>query len=198
MRVNTKFNTYNLSGYILEVIKPYIESKNINRVRLGLEVILINISKFIIVFSIAAIMGVFWKSAIVLTAFAILRRTIGGIHAKSSNRCTIFSTMLIVGGGIFPYITTLRSEIILAIFIINVILTYKYAPGDTEKNPIKDIKKRENLRKESLKRIIFLAIVTIIIPNEIIKTLLTFGSTAAVISILPILFTACGQKRFSY
>ena len=69
----------------------------------------------------------------------------------SSNRCTIFSTMLIVGGGIFPYITTLRSEIILAIFIINVILTYKYAPGDTEKNPIKDIKKRENLRKRKFK-----------------------------------------------
>lgn len=197
MKVVTKINTYNLSVYILEVIKPYIENKNINRVRLGLEVILINISKFVVIFSIAAAMGVFWESAIVLTAFGILRRTIGGIHAKSSNRCTVFSAMLIVGGGIFPYIITLNNKAILVIFIINAILTYKYAPGDTEKNPIKDIKKREILRTESLKRVAFLAIVTLIIPNEIIKTLLTFGTTAAVISILPMLFTACGQKRYS-
>ena len=74
MKVVTRINTYNLSVYILEVIKPYIENKNINRVRLGLEVILINISKFVVIFSIAAAMGVFWESAIVLTAFGILDR----------------------------------------------------------------------------------------------------------------------------
>lgn len=194
MNVIGKINTYNLSIYILNIIKPYLEDKNIKRVRLGIEILLINISKFIIIFSVAMIFNVFWESCIVLTAFGILRRTMGGIHAKSSNRCTLFSMLLIVGGGIFPKIFLINNYLVVSLFIINAILTYKYAPGDTIKNPIRDIEKRKILRRESLKRIICLGIFTLFIPNEAIKTLISFGATAAVISILPILFRMCNQQ----
>lgn len=179
----------------MNIIKPYLENRNLQKIRLGIEIMLINISKFIIIFSIAIFLDVFWESAIVLTAFGILRRTIVGIHAKSSRRCTVFSAMLIVGGGIFPSLIILNNNIIVVLFIINMILTYKYAPGDTEKNPINDVNKRNRLRKESMKRVGLVALISFIILNEVVKTLITFGYTAAVISILPILFEFCNQKR---
>lgn len=195
IRVFYKINSYNLALMIFNFINNDIPKDRHIKIQLGLQVLIINISKFIIIFSIAAVLKVFVQTFIVFSCFAFLRRVIGGLHAKSSFICTMLSTILIIGSAITGSHIKIDSIFIALILLINTLLIIRYAPGDTEKNPIRDIKKIRRLKLESIKRWMFLSIIIIFLNNEIIKNLMLLGSSLSIISLLPIMYQLTNQKR---
>lgn len=181
-----KFNSHELSKLIIKHIEKFIDEEvySISKVRLGIEIMLINISKFIVLFITAYLLNVLVPTIIVLIGFAFIRRTGGGIHAKTSFRCTVFS----VGGLVLGAIVALRLNLniwvyLLALIVFNVII-YKYAPRDTEKNPIKDSKKRIRLRNITLRNMNLLALASLLFDKKVIS-LIFIGFLLAIITILP-------------
>lgn len=172
-----------IAGYIEKFID--IETYSMSKVRLGIEIMLINISKLTILFITASIFRAFVPTLIVLISFGVIRKTGGGIHAKTSLRCTVFSVLGLVGGAIIGLRLTMDKWVVILLIVIFNILIYKYAPRDTEKNPIKDKDKRIRLRNITLRNMNILIIVALFLSDDI-RTLIIMGIFLAIVTIIPI------------
>ncbi|MGL5765736.1 MAG: accessory gene regulator AgrB, partial [Sarcina sp.] len=179
---------YSLSNIIVQYLSNYMDDVSVKKVRLGITIILVNFSKFIFVFTWALFLGVFWETAVVLMAFAYIRRVAGGIHAKNSLRCSIFSTLFLVGSALIAKSFYFRKELIFIVLVVNLVLIYKFGPAETKKNPISCLEKRKRLKKEGIKRMIISAIIIFFIPIMEIRMFILSGLTGAIFTILPINF----------
>ncbi|HHV51585.1 MAG TPA: accessory gene regulator B family protein [Clostridiales bacterium] len=101
-------------------------------------------------------------------AVAILRKSTGGAHAKTSNECLIISVAVISVIGIIshylkliPYGQVIGLALCPLLFIISCFIVYKKAPVDSEKKPIKSPKKIRRLRIISFITLIAYAIISI-------------------------------------
>lgn len=106
-----------------------------------------------------------------ITSFtiSILRKSSGGVHAHSPERCAVIGTITCVGMALIAkHINFSFSFIILVgsiIFIWSYYILYKLAPVDSIAKPIKSIEKRKRLKKSS---IMILSIYLIIVVFNIL------------------------------
>ena len=157
-------------------------------IKYGLEAIYLLITKFIIIFSIALLLGLFKESLLFFLFFNILRITAFGIHASKSIYCWISSIIsflalpyiskILILPNIFFIITTITCNIL---FII-------YAPADTIKRPLINTKKRRIYKVVTIISSLILTIIIFIIQNNTIKNLIIFAMILQVILILPITY----------
>ncbi|HCW52998.1 MAG TPA: accessory regulator AgrB [Clostridium sp.] len=106
----------------------------------------------IIIFGI--IFNVVTEALIISFAISILRKSSGGVHASSPEKCLIIGT----GFSIFIALILKRINInftytcflIIIIFLWAYYFIYKLAPVDSENKPIKSMKKKLRLKKSSI------------------------------------------------
>jgi len=109
----------------------------------GLESIYLTLSKIIIVLLLAIILEILKEVLILLLCYNVFRLVGFGLHATKSSYCLISSIVMFIGGAFickYLYIPN-TIQIILAIF--SMIIFYFYAPADTKKRPIINMKKRK-------------------------------------------------------
>lgn len=124
------------------------DTKSFNQTKLeeieyGLTGIYILITKSIIIFGIAMILGVFKELLIFLIFYNMIRMPSFGLHATKSWICLVSSMVLFLSGlyiSLYIYIP-IFIKIILGIYCI--IRIYQNAPADTHKRPIINKKRRE-------------------------------------------------------
>lgn len=176
-----------MSKFIANYLEKFIDTEvySISKVRLGIEIMLINISKLSILFIIEAIFKVIVPTLIVLIGFGVIRKTGGGIHASTSLRCTVFSVLGLVGGAMIALKLTMNIGIFLLGIIAFNILIFRYAPRDTEKNPIKNEEKRTRLKYITLRNMDIM-IASSLLFNSKVKMLIFMGIFLAIITIIPI------------
>ncbi|WP_261772834.1 accessory gene regulator B family protein [Bacillus tropicus] len=168
------------------------------KMKLGIETILINFSKAIFVYGMAILCGVLFQTFILHSAYFAVRRVSFGLHAKSSAHCTIISVILLVGMSLIaPYIV-LSNYSILGLSLIFILCLYRYAPADTEKNPLIGLDRRRKLRKESIVTCLFIIFIALIVPNQMIKSLLVLGIALQIMFILPITYKLLKRGRNNY
>lgn len=119
--------------------------------KLGLELLLLNLSKLIIVCSVAAFLKVTVPVLIFIASFLLIRMYAQGAHAHSSLKCTILSVILLVG---IPFsisngILVSRGTLVL-VSLVNYIIIFLYAPSDTKKNPIDNLQTRKKMKKRAV------------------------------------------------
>jgi len=121
----------------------------------------------VIVFGI--IFNVAIEALIVSFTISILRKSSGGAHATSPERCAIIGTIVGVGMGLISkYINVSFSLVILGgsiAFIWAYYIIYKLAPVDSIAKPIKNIEKIIRLKKSSM---MILSVYLIIVITEIL------------------------------
>ena len=129
--LNLLINEYNYKG------------DDIDRIKYGLEIIYIAVTKISVILLLSILFGVF-KETFIFTLFITPIRTFAyGIHAKSSLDCYISSIIFFM---LFPYIFiniefNLLQKILLTLFaFISMIF---YAPADTHKRPLINEKHRK-------------------------------------------------------
>lgn len=184
-----------ISLKLLGFLKRYVDIQRESKVVLGLQIFLINICKFIVVFFLAYITETFMYSLIVFSIFALLRQVFGGVHAQSSLGCTVISVLLIIGIAFSINYCVLDMKFIFLILLVNTVMVIKYVPGDTQKNPLKCKKRIKKIRKTALKRWSCICILILLINNPELKTLLTFATIGCVLFILPISYKIFNQER---
>lgn len=127
-----------------------------NRMAYGLELLLGEIVKWIVLLSLAGIMGL-WREVIIITVSAsILRLASGGEHCNEYYRCMVGGTIwFLLLGWIVRYgnmSITVGSLLVIAgiSFASAFILLALYAPGDTENKPINTNAERTKFKRLSL------------------------------------------------
>lgn len=174
------------------------EGLELAKMKLGLEVLFINISKLFIVFLIASYFNLLKESLFITLVFASIRRTAFGLHAKSSMMCTIITSMMFVAGPYVSYYIKLDNYMVLVVFIIIIFCFYKYAPADTENHPILGERSRLKLRKETVLKSLFFMAIALIIKIQVIKVMIVLAMGFNVISILPITYKILNRRYNNY
>lgn len=174
------------------------EGLELAKMKLGLEIFFINISKFIIVLSIASYFNLLKESLFMSLVFAIIRSTAFGLHAKNSMVCTLITSMMFVAGPYVSYHIELDNYSVLAAFIIATFCFYKYVPADTENHPILGEKLRLRLRKRTVLKSLFFMVITLIVKIQVIKAMIVLAIVFNVISISPITYKIFNRGYNNY
>lgn len=157
--------------------------------KLALELLVINITKICIVYSIAILMGLCIYTLLFHIFFMMIRMYSYGAHFLKSSQCTFWSVIVMVG---IPYIVKLGFNlnifILAALAVLNTYLLYKYAPAVTSKNRLGDKIRQKKLRNKALlANLISVLLLSLSIPLEF-KTLIILGNTFASVMVSPIIF----------
>lgn len=179
-------------------VKVKKEGLELAKMKLGLEILLINISKFFIVFLIAGYFNLLKESLFMTLVFATIRSTAFGLHAKNSIVCTLITTIMFVVGPYVSYHIKLNNYIVLLVFIIMNFCFYKYAPSDTENHPILGENLRLKLKKTTVLKSLLFMVITLIIKIEVIKTMIILAVGFNIISILPITYKILNRGYKNY
>ena len=164
----------------------------------GLEGLYMTITKLVIIFLIAFLLGFIKEFIITLIFFNIIRFPGFGFHASKSIVCLIASTLLILG---LPYLFTiievsLTIKIILC--IVSVITFIICAPADTWKRPLTNKKKRI-IRKIAASSLAVIYSVLIIVFNGYeISNLLMAALLIETILISPIMYLIFKEPYRNY
>jgi accessory gene regulator B len=186
----------NIAMKINKVIqKDGIELK---KVKLGIEIFLINISKFILIFLISIKLHLVIETTIITIVLGVIRSKAFGLHAKNSIVCTITSLMLYVIGGYVSNLMEFNRYLIFCIFIIINIALYMYAPSDTEYHPLIGQALRQSLKKKAVITGVILMMLALMSTNYVITNLITLASIFEVLSILPITYKVLNRRYNNY
>ncbi|CUU50929.1 accessory protein regulator protein B [Clostridium beijerinckii] len=174
------------------------EGLELAKMKLGLEILFININKMVIVFLIASHFNILKEALFMIFIFGSIRSTAFGLHAKSSVVCTLITSMMFVVGPYVSYHIKLDNYVVLVVFIIMTFCFYKYAPADTERHPILGEKLRLKLRKKTVSKSLFFMVITLIVKIQVIKAMIVLAIGFNVISILPIIYKILNRRYNNY
>lgn len=138
-----------LKTYILEkclnivrISYPEYDEDKLDEIRYGLEAIYLSITKVVVIFFLAYLLGILKETFCLCLAFNVLRLSGFGLHATKSWMCWVSSIIVFL---VIPYCCTvvqLPQGLMIAlafIFEVNLLL---FAPADTKKRPLIHKRKR--------------------------------------------------------
>lgn len=164
----------------------------------GLEGLYMSITKLVIIFLIAFLLGFIKEFIITLIFFNIIRFPGFGFHASKSVVCLIASTLLILG---LPYLFTnievsLTIKIILC--IVSVITFIICAPADTWKRPLTNKKKRIIRKVVACSLAVIYSVLIIVFNGYEISNLLMAALLIETILISPIMYLMFKEPYRNY
>jgi len=174
------------------------EGLDYKKMVLGTEVLIVNISKVIIMYLLAATLGVFVHTLIIHIAYVAIKRFSFGLYALNSSVCTIVSCALLVAVPWGLQGVGIGNATVLAVFTAVVLCLYKYAPADTKARPLIGKVLRTKLRKKAVICGTTLLAIALVIPNNEAKLLITLGAVFQCVSILPITYKILKRSERNY
>lgn len=192
--------TKKLSNICLQFIKSNTSTsdEDAEKIYYGLQVIMMDISKSIILLGTAYFLGIFKYTLIAFLVFAILRSFASGVHANSTLQCILVNYILFIGNVYWSLFLPLNTTAQSIILLISLALVFLYAPGDTEERPLVSKKLRKQLKFKSLLIVVIFFILIFIIQNHIYTNLITYGILEAALVITPIAYKLLGKKTNNY
>ena len=154
--------------------KDYDENK-LAIIQYGLEGIYITITKTIIIFFIAFLLGILKELFIFMIFYSIIRMPSFGLHATKSRICLFSSMIIFFGMTYFSKIVIIPLSIKCSLGILTIVFMFKNAPADTEKRPIVSKIRRERYKFISTCLAIIMVFFSIIIKEQFIANALLFS-----------------------
>lgn len=167
---------------------PEYDEEKLEIIAYGLEALYIMITKTIVIFSIALILGIIKEVLLILVSYNILRTTAFGMHAKKSSHCYIISSVLFIGMGLICKYVDINMYVKLLIAGLSFITLVIYAPADTYKRPLLNEKKRKNYKIITIINGLIYLILIIVLKNNEISNYLVMGILDASLMIHPLIY----------
>lgn len=177
---------------------PNITEEKLEIIIYGLESIYLTITKIVIIILLSIILKIFKETLLLMLFYNTIRLFAFGLHAKNSTACLVTSLTLFIGGTYLAIYLNIPLVIKIILSLISLILIIIYAPADTKKRPLINVKKRKKFKALS---IIISSIMTILIINfnkYQITNLMLIGYIEATITILPITYKLYGLPYNNY
>ena len=158
---------------ILERYKKHVEMSELDEIKLihGLRIFLMDFKKFVIIYTLAFILGIAWQFAFVHIGFFCFRQVAFGLHCASFKTCLVTSIFLFLSFTYTFNIMTVSLTSIWGIFVACVCILTLLAPISSQKNKIRNTKHKNDLRKKMYKRFLITMLAIIVLPLTISKFL---------------------------
>lgn len=168
-------------------------NKNTNEEQLeviqyGLEAIYMTITKTIILFFIAFLLGILKELIIFLPFYILIRMFSFGLHAKTSTQCLISSSLIFLISTFICTYLNLHIYIRTLLGISSILAIYKWSPADTEKRPIVSKKRRQVYKTLSTIIAITFSFLSIFITNSFISNCLVISITVQSFMVCPYVY----------
>ena len=167
---------------------PNYSEDKLDEIMYGVEGIYLTITKMIIIFIFAFILGVANELLLLLIAFNFVRLFAFGMHADKSWICLLFSGLLFLGGAVLAKNIVINKPFLYTLYLIVIIIIAIYSPADTVKRPLINKKRRIKFKILSVIMAITYLIITILIKDNTLINILIFGLIIECILILPITY----------
>lgn len=174
------------------------EGIELQKMILGMEILLHNIPKLILMIFLAHFAGILSQTIAAWLPFAFIRRYAAGLHAKNSITCTIATLLMFVAVPLALQDVYISQAIFLAVFAVLGIGLYKYAPADTAARPIIGKAKRARLKRQSAIACATLPILTLMLRLEAFYVYVAIGAVFAVLCVLPLTYKLLGRSVNNY
>lgn len=166
---------------------PDMTDENAEIILYGLQLLIGEMPKTILLFIFAFILGFGWYMILAFLAIMPYRVASGGFHLHTHLGC-ILSTVVFFYGVIliskFLILTDIQRYVLVAIsFIFGILMVSLYAPADTEEVPI--ISKKERKFKKIMSYVMLTATlgISLVIKEQVLSNILIVGSIFQSISI---------------
>lgn len=177
---------------------PEVDDKRAEVIMYGLQNIIGELPKGIIILIIAYILGIFKLTVISILIIAPYRCVSGGVHMKTHIGCIIYTLLLYSGSSLLGKYIVLTGNVkivlAIAVWIFCMIMIKLYAPADTENLPI--LRKKERMQKQILSYIIITSeiLIAIFIKNTTISGIIIFGDFIQTLTITRIAYKVTHNK----
>ena len=177
---------------------PEVDDERAEVIMYGLQNIIGELPKGIIILIIAYIFGIFKLTVISILIIAPYRCVSGGVHMKTHIGCIIYTLLLYSGSSLLGKYVVLTGNVkimlAIAIWIFCMIMIKLYAPADTENLPI--LRKKERKQKQILSYIIITSeiLIAIFIKNTTISGIIIFGDFIQTLTITRIAYRVTHNK----
>lgn len=138
-----------LTEYVVKNTKDKSED-DIEILKYGIEVIIMNVSKLVIIFVIMLLLGLFKECIIITVVYGGIRSFGSGLHVKGFLKCLIFSTLHFLFMIFTAYSVDFDIMIKIPAALGLITLIALYAPADTEEKPYLDRTVRIALKKKAV------------------------------------------------
>ena len=166
---------------LLNKISPKSQEEN-KVIQYGMELLLDNIIKLIVILLIGIVLGKGAETLVVLSTFCGLRLQAGGIHAKTGLGCG-FSMLLVwaisILGDIF---FDIKTSFLPYIYTVSVFIIICCAPRTIN---IEHFSSQDKLKKKLYSIVVLTFIMAIAFFNQPLRALLVFPVTLEVLTLLP-------------
>lgn len=159
-------------GHSMNLIKdqcPQYTEEKLEEIKYGLASIYITISKTIVIFAIAFILGILKELIIFTIIYNLIRATSFGLHATKSWICLVASTLVFIGSTYICTIVTIPILPKVILGIVGILLIFKNSPADTKKKPIVNPKRRLIYKFLSTVTATIFVILAITIPDNFLS-----------------------------
>ena len=177
---------------------PEIDDERAEIIMYGLQNIIGELPKGIIILGIAYLLGIFKLTLISMLVIAPYRSVSGGVHVKTHMGC-IINTFMLYGGsallGKYIVLTGITKYITAGIaWTFCMIMIKLYAPADTENVPI--LRKQERRQKQIFSYIILTVefIIALVINNPFITSVIIFGDVIQTLTITRLAYNLTNSK----
>lgn len=177
---------------------PEIDDERAEVINYGLQNIIGELPKGIIILLIAYLLGIFKLTLIAVLIIGPYRGFSGGVHMKTHIGCIVATSLIYCGAaliGKYVVLTGITKYIIATIvWTFCIIMIKLYAPADTENVPI--LRKQERLQKQIFSYIILTLefAIALIINNPIITSIIIFGDLIQTLTITRIAYNITDNK----
>ena len=164
------------------------DNDTLDRVKYGLEVIYINVTKISVILLTSLLFKIFKETLLLILFVNFIRMFAYGLHAKKSWHCYVSSILCFVLLPLY-FINTkidILQKIIISIFtLLSIIL---FAPSDTEKRPLINAKHRKKLKYNSILVASIYIILIFIIKDQYFSNLILLSLIIQSMLINPIIY----------
>lgn len=177
---------------------PEINDERAEIINYGLQLIVGEIPKFLLLFLIAYLLKVPELSVLALITISPYRMVSGGVHLKTHLGCLTATALFYIGNAFLSKFIILeqmeRLVMCLAIWLFSMVMIKLYAPADTEAVPI--LRKKERRIKQILSYIIMTITlgISLILKNNTISNIFLFGVLLQTIAITRFMYKVTNNK----
>lgn len=154
----------NISNYIATELNLEQDKKSV--VNYGIFAFIHMIICIILVVIFGIIFNVMIEALIISFTASILRKSSGGVHASSPEKCVVIGTISTIIIALISKNLNLSYNLNILfgalVFSFSYYIIYKLAPVDSISKPIKNIKKRNKLKKTSIKIIFIYLLISVV------------------------------------
>lgn len=178
---------------------PEIDDERAEIINYGLQLVLGEIPKTLIILFIAYICGVLELSILALLFIMPYKTFSGGVHLKTHIGCIVATSLFYIGNAFLSKNIVIeplyiKYTLIVLIWFFSMFMIKLYAPADTEAVPILRKKDRDLKRILSYITMTLTLVIAIFIKNSTISNLLIFGTLIQTVSISKLVYKLTNSK----